>query len=133
MTVDARGRPAGSLEPFHLVDGIGKRQRAIDGDAVVVEQHNKFVEFQVACERDGFLAYPFHEVAIGSQHISVVIDDLAAENSRHMPLGYRHADRVGDPLAERTSRGFDAWRVAMLGMARRERTHLAEVLEFADG
>src|ERR1700722_11349135 len=102
MTVDARGRPAGSLEPFHLVDGIGKRQRAIDGDAVVVEQHNKFVEFQVACERDGFLADPFHEVAIGSQHISVVIDDLAAENRRHMPLGYRHADRVGDPLAERT-------------------------------
>ena len=46
VAVDARRRPAGGLEPLDLVDGIGKRQRAVDRDAVVVEQHDQLVEFK---------------------------------------------------------------------------------------
>jgi len=52
VPVDARGRPAGGLEAFHLVDRVGERQRAVDRDAVVVEQHDQPVELQVTGERN---------------------------------------------------------------------------------
>ena len=77
MPVDARRRPPGSLEPFHLVDRIGKRQRAVDGDAVIVEQHDQPVEPEVPSERDRLLGHALHEVAVGDEHIGVVVDDVA--------------------------------------------------------
>ena len=105
-----RRRPAGRLEALHLVDRIGQRQRAVDGDAVVVEQHDQLVELEVAGERDRLLADAFHQVAVGGEHVGAVIDDLAAEHGGEMPLGDRHADRVGEALAERPGRGLDARR-----------------------
>ena len=44
------------------------------------------------------------------------------------PLGERHADRVGEALAERTGRGLDAGRDADLRVAGRLRVQLAEAL-----
>src|SRR3712207_6992113 len=44
--------PARGLEALRLVDGVGERQRAVDGDAVVVPQHDQLVEPQVPGERD---------------------------------------------------------------------------------
>ncbi len=41
MPVDALGAPAGGLEALHLVDAVGQRQRPVDRDAVVVEQHDR--------------------------------------------------------------------------------------------
>ena len=46
-------------------------------------------------------------------------------------LGQRHADRVGDALAERAGRGLDARRDADLGVARRLAVQLAEVAQLA--
>ena len=95
VAVDARRRPAGRLEALHLIDAVGERQRAVDGDAVVVEQHDQPVELQMPGERDGFLADAFHQVAVGGEHIGAVIDHAHAEFGGKVPLRHRHADRIG--------------------------------------
>ena len=75
---------------------------------------------------------PFHQVAVGREHVGRMIDDVAAEQRRQVALGDRHADGVGQPLAERPGGGLDAGRVAVFGMAGRERAELAEALDLAD-
>ena len=45
------------------------------------------------------------------------------------PLGQRHADRVGEPLPQRTGRRFDARRMAVFGMAGGLGAELAEVAQ----
>ena len=62
------------------------------------------------------------EVAVGGDHEGVVVDDLVAgavEARGQHALGERHADGVGDALAERAGRDLDAGRVAVLGVAGR--------------
>ena len=132
VAVDALCRPAGGLEALHLIDGIGERKRAVDRDAVVVEQHDELVQLQVPGKRDRLLADAFHQVAVGGEHVGVVIDDVAAEERRQVAFGDRHADRIGEPLAERPGGGLDAGRVAVFGMAGRERAELAEALDLVD-
>ena len=53
--------------------------------------------------------------------------------SQEVALGKRHADRVGDALAERAGGGLDAGRMAEFRMPRRDRSELAEALELIDG
>ena len=132
VAVDARRRPAGGLEALDLIDGVRKSERAVDRDAVVVEQHDELLELQMAGKRDRFLADAFHQVAVGSEHIGRVIDDVAAEQRGEVALGDGHANRVGQSLAERTGRGLDAGRVAVFGMAGRQRAELAETLDLLD-
>ena len=48
-------------------------------------------------------------------------------------LGDRHADGVGEALAERSGGGLDAGGVAVLGMARGHRVELAEAPELVEG
>ncbi len=133
MAVDARRRPAGGLEAPHLVDGIGKRDRAVDGDAVVVEQHDQFVQLQVAGERDRLLADALHQVAVGGQHVGGMIDDVVAEQRRQVALGDRHADRIGEALPKRPRGRLDAGGEVVLGMAGGQRAELAEALDLRDG
>ena len=133
VAVDVACRPARRLEAFHLIDGIRQRQWPVDRNAVVVEQHDQLVQLEVPGERDGFLTDAFHQVAVGSEHIGRVIDDGAAEHGGEVALRDRHADRVGQALAERPGGGFDAGRVAVLRVAGGERAELAEALELVDG
>ena len=85
----------------------------------------------MAGERDRLLRQALHEAAVAGDDIGVVIDELLAEAGRKHALGERHADRVGEPLAERAGGGLDAVRVAALGMAGRAAVELAEALELA--
>ena len=64
VSVDARRCPAGGLEALDLIDGIRKRQRAVDRDAVVVEQHDQLVELEMPGERDRLLAHALHQIAV---------------------------------------------------------------------
>ena len=129
MAVDLFGGPARGLEALHLVDGIGDRGRAVDRDAVVVVEHDQLAELPVPGHRDRFLRHAFHQVAVGGEHIGVVVDDLLAELGGQHLLGERHADRGRDALAERTGGGLDALGVEVLGMARGQAAELAELLE----
>ena len=132
VAVDAARLPAGGFEPLHLIDRVGERQRPVDGDAVVVEQHDQLVQLEMAGERDRLLADAFHQVAVGGEHIGAMVDDVVAEHRREMRFGDRHADGVGEALAERPGRGLDAGRVAVFRMTRRQRAELAEALDLID-
>ena len=116
MAIDARRGPAGGLESLHLVDQIGQRQRPVDRDAVVVEQHGELVELEMAGERDRLVTEAFHQVAVGGEHIGAMVDQLVAERAANA-LGDRHTDRIAEPLAERPGGGLDAGRDEVLGMA----------------
>ena len=77
----------------------------------------------------------FHQAAVADENVGPVVDDRVAgtvELRREQPLGERHADRVGESLAERPGRRFDAGRDADFRMARRHRVQLAEALELVD-
>ena len=132
VTVDPRRRPAGRLEALHLVNGIGKRQRTVDRDAVVVEQHDEFFQLEVPGKRDRLLTDAFHQIAVGGEHVGSVIDDVVAEQGGEVTLGDRHADRIGKALAERTGRRLDAGRMVIFRMAGRERADLPEALDLID-
>ena len=58
---------------------------------------------------------------------------MSAPNSRReVALRDRHADRVAEALAERPGGGLDAGRMAVFGMAGRDRAELAEALDLVD-
>ncbi len=132
VTVDAGRRPARGLKALHLIDGIGQRDRPVDGDVIVVVEHDQLFQLQVAGKRDRFLADAFHQVAIGDEHVGGVIDDVAAVKRRKVAFRDRHADGIGKALAERSGGGFDARRVAVFGMAGRLRAELPEALDLVD-
>ena len=83
-------------------------------------------------ERRGLVRDAFHQVAVAALRPDVVVEQLEARlvvAGGEPALGDRHADAVAATLAERAGRGFDAGRVAVLGMARRAAAPLAEVLD----
>ena len=83
-------------------------------------------------KRNGLLADAFHQVAIGGEYIGRMVDHIVAELGREVPLGDRHADRVGEALAERAGGGLDAGGDEILRMPRRHRAELAEALDLVE-
>ena len=103
-------------------------------DAVVVVERDQLVELPGAGQRAGLVADAFHQAAVAEEDVGVVVDDRVAravELGGQQLLGQRHADRVGDALAERAGGGLDARRDADLGVARRLAVQLAEVAQLA--
>ena len=121
VPVDAQPAPARGLDALDLIGRVRERQRPVDRDAVVVEQHDELGEPEVPGERDRLLAQPLHEVAVGGEHIGVVVDGLGPELGREHALGERHPDRRAKALAERSGGGLDARRHEAFGMPRRLR------------
>ena len=64
----------------------------------------------------------FHEAAVADEHVGVVVDDVEAGpvelRGQHL-LGERHADGVGEALAERAGGGLDADVELVLRVTRR--------------
>src|SRR5262249_11094797 len=48
VPIDVRRRPTGGLEALDLINGIRKRQRTVDRDTVIVEQHEQLVDLEMA-------------------------------------------------------------------------------------
>ena len=90
-----------------LIDSVGA---AVVGDAVVVPQQDQLAQPQVSGQRDHFLADAFLQAAVADEGIGVVVDQAVAEAGVQIGLGHRHAERVGDALAERPGRHLDAAR-----------------------
>ena len=124
--------PAGSLEAALLVLRGGEAGRAIDGNAVIVEQHDQLGQLQMPSQRDGFLADALHQAAIAGDHIGEVIDNRIAETGVQDALAQCEADRGGDALAQRAGGGLDARRMAIFGMAGGHAAQLTEIPDLLD-
>jgi hypothetical protein len=88
----------------------------------------------MAGERAGLGRHALHEIAVGGEHPDPVVDErqrLPVESRRQHLARHRHADRVGNPLTQRSGGRLDAGRESMLRMSRRLRLQLPEPLELA--
>ena len=101
----------------------------VDGDVVVVVEHDELAELLVAGERGGLAADALHHAAVAGEHVGVVVHDLGAERGGQEALGQGHAHAVGHALAQRPGGGLDAGGVAELGVAGRAAAPLTEGLE----
>ena len=127
--------PAVRLVAGGDVLGEGDRGVALDRDVVVVPERDQAAEAEVTGERGGLGRDALLQVAVGRDHVRVVIDDLVAVAvvalGQHA-LAERHADRRRDALAERPGGGLDAGGVAVLGVTGGRGAELAEVLEVVE-
>ena len=124
--------PAVGFEPPRRVVGEPAFDVAVDRDAVVVVERDQLAQAPRAGERTGLVRNAFHQAAVAQKDIGVVIDDRVArpvELRGQQFFGERHADRVGQSLAERAGGGFHAGRDADLRMAGRLRMQLAEIAQ----
>ena len=127
VAVAGRHGPSACRETGQLVGRIRHRHLAVDGDAVVVPQHDEVLEIQVASERNRLLADALHQAAVTGQHIGLVVDDAVTELGVEVALGDGETHGIADALAQGARRRLDAGGVAEFGMARSLGTHLAEV------
>ena len=100
--------PAVRLEPHADVVAVGQLGVAVDGDVVVVVDADQLAEAEVAGERGRLVADALHEAAVAGDDEGVVVDQVVAELGAQAALGDRHADRVGETLAERAGGDLDA-------------------------
>jgi hypothetical protein len=101
---------------------------AVDGDLVVVVQHDQLAEAEVAGEAARLARHALHQVAVGGDDVGAVVDDaqvVAVVARGEVRLGERHADGGRDALPERPGRRLDARRVVHLGVAGRAAAPLA--------
>ena len=81
------------------------------------------------------MADAFHQAAVASEHVGVMVNHRMArpvELLGQALFGHRHAHRIGQALTQRSGGGLDARRITVLGVARRLGVKLAELLEVVD-
>ncbi len=136
MAVDrAHHVPAIGFETLGRVVGEPLGDLAVDGNAVVVVERDQLAEPEPAGERSRLVADALHQAAVADDHKRAMIDDGMAgpvELRGKRLFGDRHADRVGEALAERPGGGLDAEGDAEFRMPRRLGMKLAEALELLD-
>ena len=128
--------PAVRLEPLALVLAVEReRGRAVDRDPVVVVDVDELTEPELARDRCRLLADALHEVAVGADRVDEAVDDVVLwpiPAIRQVALRDRDADAVGEPLTEWTGGRLDSRRVPPLGVTRRPRAPLPELLEILE-
>ena len=107
----------------------------LDGHGVAVIDPAQIRKLQMAGKRGRLARHAFHHVAVAADRVDAEIEYRRVRPvvARREPARRdRHADAA---LAERTSRGFDAGRVAVFRVARRHAVELAKILDVveADG
>jgi hypothetical protein len=133
VPVDDLDMPAVGGESHGLIVRDGERGRAVDGDAIVVEQHDQAAQPEVSGKRGGFVADSFHEAAVAGDDVGPVIHHGIAEAGIHHALGQRQADRVAEALAQGAGRGFYAARRVVFRVARGPAAQLPKVAELLQG
>ena len=132
---DVEYLPAVPLESLRRIVGEGEIGASVDGDPVVVVEADQLSELEMAGERAGLVRDAFHEVAIATDEVRVVIDDgvpIAIERRLQMRLRHRETDGISYPLPKRTGRRLDAGRMAVFRMTRRATFPLPELLEILE-
>ena len=132
VAVDFLHVPAGGAETGHLVGAVGEANLAVDGDVVVVPEDDEATKLMPPGKADGLVADAFHQAAVTGDDIGVVIHQRLAIAGAQDFLGHGKPHGVGNALTERAGGGFDARCMAVFGMARGDRTPLAEIAELVE-
>ena len=82
-----------------------------------------------ASKSDGLLADPFHQATVPGDDIGVMVLNFFAVGGTQYFFGDGEANRIGNPLSQWASRGFNARRVAIFWMPGGFCTPLAEVFD----
>ena len=128
--------PAISFETPGRVVGKPAVHFTVDGDAVVVVEHDQLAKAQCAGQGRHLVGNAFHQAAIAQEGVGVVINNIvtrAVELLRQGFLRQRKADRIGNALPERPRGGFNARCITVLRVARGFGVQLTEVLDVVDG
>ena len=110
--------PAGGLEAGDLV---GRVRTATTAPSMVMllSSHStiSLLSFRWPASAIASWLMPSIRQPSPAMHIGVVVDQIVAEAGVQDALGHRHADGVGDALAERAGGGLDAGGVAVFRVA----------------
>ena len=113
----------------HHVLGARQVGRAVDGDLVVVPQHDQPPELEMPGQAHRLVVDALHQAAVAGDDIGAVIDQIVAVDGVEVPLGDRHADCGCKPLAERTGGRLDAVELEILGVTGAGGTELPEAAD----
>jgi hypothetical protein len=131
VAVDRERAPAVGLEPLGHVLAHRLVEVSVERDLVVVVEVLEVAQPEVAGERGRLRRHALHEIAVGDDP-----PDPVREQPRQLGLGElggeRHAHAVGEPLAERAGGHLHARGQVVLGVARRLRSPLAELLQLGE-
>lgn len=133
--VDRFGMPAVGVEPSRAIFGEGDRGAGGQRDPIVVVQADQLAEPEMAGKRGRFRCDALHQVAVADEYVGVVIHDREAGTvvaRCELRFRHRHADGVGEALAERAGRRLDTRREAALRMAGCEAARLPEVADLIE-
>ena len=137
MSVNSRDYlPAVGFKTLGRVVGKPAVHFTVDGDAVVVIEHDQLAKAQCTSQGRHLVGNTFHQAAIAQEGVGVVINNIMARAIELLRQGFlcqRKADRIGNTLPERPRSGFNTRRVAVFRMARGFGVQLAEVLDVFDG
>ena len=135
VAVAVEDAPAVGLEARGRVVAEGVRDGALDRDAVAVVERDEARDAERAGEGRRLVRDAFLQVAVAAEHPDPVREQLRAggvEARGGHGLRERHADGVGEALAERTGGNLDAGGAAALGVAGRLRAELAEAAQVVE-
>src|SRR5271167_1270195 len=113
-----------------------ERGATLYGDVVVVVEPDQVRQPKMAGDRGGFVAHALHQVAVPAERVDTVVEKIVAvfvELRGQPALRNCHAYRVPHALTQGASRGFRSRHEAILGMPRRLRSPLPELLDVVEG
>src|SRR5215831_9713049 len=126
---DPQHVPSVGKEAPRDILGKSNARASLDADVVVVVDPAQVVEAEMARERGGLRADPFHQTAVAANRIDVVVEELEAGAVVAVSKPFtrdRHPDAGGDALAQWAGGRLDSRNPAILRMARRFAAELAE-------
>ena len=132
VPVDFDDVPVGDAKARGDVFADRQARRAVVGDAVVVPQQDQLAQAQVPGQRDHLLADALLQAAVADEGVGAVVDHAGAEACVQVGLGHRHAEGVGDALAQRTRGHLDAGAGVELRVAFAARAEVAEGAHLLD-
>ena len=131
----ALGVPTVRVEAGGHVLREGQRGWPVELDVVVVVEDDELAQAQVPGQGSGLGADPLLEVAVGADGVDVVVEQLEAgpvEARGRGGLGDRHANGVGEALAQRPGGRLDAGGVTAFRVSGRARAELPEGLQVVE-
>ena len=136
MTIDLDHTPVIALEPLLHVVAVREVRGTLDRDAVAVVKQDELGQPKMSGEREGFVADPFHQVAIPADRVRVMVQQFhvrGVESRGKHPLRECHAHGITASLAERAGRCFHAGRVTGFRVSGGLAVPLPEGLQLGQG